>query len=306
MHEEDLRVQHQSARESAIYEKLKKGPEFWNDIPAAIQIQRESFVEEVRALVTPTENSRCYPLIVGKHGTGKTSLIQLAVDGVNKDGPKGIAYVDMPDQCTETTVVEVLQEALGWSPDPVIDSGQGNHNSSLSVGIFEANKFVATSVEEVLKYLSGVASKYRKKHKRVPVLIIDNVNRLVQDGQESILDLFQNYAKRGCDEGTVTVVFVSSEVPRRMMGKSIMLMVLFVNYYFAKLSAIERRSAWSRAGDIREIGDVSKEEALQYLELRNIEKEQAAQIHELVGGRMIHLKRIADTLKDGKSTLQGM
>jgi KaiC/GvpD/RAD55 family RecA-like ATPase len=185
----------------------------------------------VRTLVTPTENSRLYPLIIGEHGTGKTSLIQLAVDGVNKDGPKGIAYVDMPDKCnSEAKVVKVLQEALGWSPDPVIDSGEGNYSSPLPVGIFEANIFVATSVEEVLKYLSGVASKYRKKHKRVPVLIIDNVNRLVQDGQEWILDLFQNYAKRGCDEGTVTVVFVSSEgtVPRRMMGKSIMLMVLFI------------------------------------------------------------------------------
>jgi len=67
----------------------------------------------------------------------------------------------------------------------------------------------------------------------VPVLIIDNANRLVHDGQGKILDHFQNYAKRSSDEGTVTVVFVSSEgtVPHRMMGKSVMLMVLFVNYY---------------------------------------------------------------------------
>ena len=65
----------------------------------------------------------------------------------------------------------------------------------------------------------------------MPVLIIDNANRLVHDGQGKILDHFQNYAKRSSDEGTVTVVFVSSEVPRRMMGKSVMLMVLFVNYY---------------------------------------------------------------------------
>jgi hypothetical protein len=42
---------------------------------------------------------------------------------------------------------------------------------------------------------------------------------------------------------------------------------------------------------------VSKEEALQYLKLREIDKEQAAQIYELVGGRMIHLKSIADDIK---------
>ena len=42
---------------------------------------------------------------------------------------------------------------------------------------------------------------------------------------------------------------------------------------------------------------MSKEEALEYLKLREIDEEQAAQIHELVGGRMIHLKSIADDIK---------
>ena len=42
---------------------------------------------------------------------------------------------------------------------------------------------------------------------------------------------------------------------------------------------------------------MSNEEALQYLKLRKIDEEQAAQIHELVGGRMIHLKSAADDIK---------
>jgi hypothetical protein len=42
---------------------------------------------------------------------------------------------------------------------------------------------------------------------------------------------------------------------------------------------------------------VSKEEALQYLKLREIDEEQAAQIHELVGGRMIYIKSAADDIK---------
>jgi len=37
-----------------------------------------------------------------------------------------------------------------------------------------------------------------------------------------------------------------------------------------------------------------------YLEFRKIKKEQAAQIHELVGGRIIHLKCIADTITASK------
>ena len=70
---------------------------------------------------------------------------------------------------------------------------------------------------------SHVAIKYKQEYGKIPVLIIDNVNRLAEDNQK-ILDRFQDYAKYAADEGIVTVVFVSSEgrVPRRMKGKSIM------------------------------------------------------------------------------------
>jgi hypothetical protein len=57
--------------------------------------------------------------------------------------------------------------------------------------------------------------------------------------------------------------------------------------------------------DIIEIGDVSKEEAFEYLKFRKIDEKQAAQICELVGGRMIHLKFLADEIKRG-STFEGM
>jgi hypothetical protein len=42
---------------------------------------------------------------------------------------------------------------------------------------------------------------------------------------------------------------------------------------------------------------VSKDEALQYLKLRGIDGKLAADIYELVGGRMIHLKSIADDIE---------
>jgi hypothetical protein len=53
---------------------------------------------------------------------------------------------------------------------------------------------------------------------------------------------------------------------------------------------------------------MSKEEALQYLELRKINKVLAAQVYELVGGHIIHLKFIADKImgSGGSITLQGM
>jgi hypothetical protein len=92
--------------------------------------------------------------------------------------------------------------------------------------LLEANRFAAASLEEVLQVLSHLATKYEQEHKKVPVLIIDNANRLKD---QALLYHLQDYAKDTVDDGTVSVVFVSSEgrVPRHMSGKSIMFIVLF-------------------------------------------------------------------------------
>jgi len=50
---------------------------------------------------------------------------------------------------------------------------------------------------------------------------------------------------------------------------------------------------------------VSEDEALHYLKLRKIDDKQAIQIYQLVGGRMVHLTRLADQIEDG-NTLEGM
>jgi len=212
-------------------------------------------------LITPTEKKRLYHLIIGEHGTGKTSLIQLAIDSMDEDKPKGIAYVDLPLDCdSEIDIATALQKGLGWKPDPAIDSNK------------------PTLVRETLEIFSRVALEYRQKYKQVPVLIIDNINRLAE-GNQKFLDLLQDYAKFAADRKVATMVFVSSEghVPRRM----------------------RERSSWSRCGQIIEIGDMSKEEALQFLELRGLNKELITRSYELVGGRIIHLKDIADAIQLG-------
>ena len=56
------------------------------------------------------------------------------------------------------------------------------------------------------------------------------------------------------------------------------------------------RSSWSRHGDIIEIGDLTEQEALQYLKLWKFDDTQAGQIYGLVGGRMFHLKWAADRI----------
>ena len=189
-------------------------------------IRREALVENIRQLIIPAEEDGVYPVIVGEHGTGKTSLIKLTVDGMNE--PKGVVYVDVGnDQVDEADIAQVVRNAMGWSPDPLIDSKQRNYCSFLLV-LLKTNRFAAASLQEVLRVFSQFAIKYRQEYGRLPVLILNNVNKLELKHPE-LLNLFQDYAKRGADERIVTVIFVSSEgrVPRGMIRKSIMFLVLF-------------------------------------------------------------------------------
>jgi hypothetical protein len=80
---------------------------------------------------------------------------------------------------------------------------------------------------EVLTVFSNIATKYRQEYERIPVLIIDNADGLAQKHQR-VLDLFQDYAERTADNGTASVVFMSSEgrVSRRMKRKLIMFAVI--------------------------------------------------------------------------------
>jgi KaiC/GvpD/RAD55 family RecA-like ATPase len=214
---------HESSRESAIYDRLKKGPVFKKVVEHTIS--RKALVEDIRQLIMPVETEGFYSLIIGEHGTGKTSLMKLTVNGM--DEPKGVVYADMADdEADNVDIAQVMREAIGWSPDPVIDSSQRNCCSSLLV-LLKANRFAAASLHEFLRVFSRFAIKFQKEYRRLPVLIIDNVNKLDQK-YPGILNLFQDYAKRSADEGIVTVVFVSSEgVPRRMMRKSIVFLFLF-------------------------------------------------------------------------------
>ncbi len=110
-------------RESAIYNKLKKGPEFPEEMENSIL--RKALVDKVRTLITPTSSSCLYPFLVGELGTGKTSLIMLVVKDLKE--PKGIIYINMP-VVNESPIdlAEAIQMALGYKPDLVIDSDKRN------------------------------------------------------------------------------------------------------------------------------------------------------------------------------------
>ena len=91
----------------------------------------------------------------------------------------------------------------------------------------KTNRSAATTLFEVFRVFSRVALRYRDAHQAIPVLIVDNANKL----PELLLAQFQDFAKEASDSGIATVIFVSSEgrIPRYMRGTSILLKFISSN-----------------------------------------------------------------------------
>jgi hypothetical protein len=50
---------------------------------------------------------------------------------MDENEPKGVVYINIPPQCeSEGDVVKAMQKALGWSPDPLIDSKECKYSNS--------------------------------------------------------------------------------------------------------------------------------------------------------------------------------
>ena len=78
----------------------------------------------------------------------------------------------------------------------------------------------ALDLSDLWKAFFTAASRFRKEFGVIPVIIIDNANRLAIK-QPELLDMLQDHAKNATDSKSATFMFVSSEglVPRRMRGR---------------------------------------------------------------------------------------
>lgn len=161
----------------------------------------------MRSLLTPSSTGRPYPLVIGQLGVGKTTLVQLAVNALPT--PKGVIYVDIPmADASPAPFIKALQKSIGWSADPILDASRCM-SSSVMVIISEANGLAALDLSDLWNDFFTAASKFKEKFGVIPVIIIDNANRLAIK-QPDLLAMLQDHAKNASDNNSAIFMFVSS------------------------------------------------------------------------------------------------
>ena len=205
-------------------------------------VKRPDVETQLKEFFYPTpedDPDASYVLIVGEHGTGKSTAVRRVVR--EREGINGAIYVSVPDDISYFG--GVVASAVGM-PD---------------------TEPSATWVRASLA-IRGAAIKFYDKHKRPAVLIIDGVELFAEKNPEFLANL-QDFAKDRTDEGSLRMVFVSSDG--------------------SVLEQLKRRSAKSRMRKLPfEVGDISDKEAVEFLKRKGVEQEQAEEaVRDITGGR---------------------
>lgn len=217
--------------------------------------------KRVTKIVSGKNNGR-YFLLLGEKGVGKTGLI---LNAMNDVGHCGVVI------CEGHNNPEIFKLRLGRSlnfkyREDYIGALLGREAPERGSALLD--------VEKALNTMEKAAQLYYKQHGRSVVLVINNVQALAHD-QSPILELLQQRAEGWAAQQIATVVFVSDE---------------YIVYDLL-------RKEGNRMSVIK-VEDLTDEEAFRFLKRKRVERkeldEELKQVQLRVGGRLRHLKMIAD------------
>ncbi|CAB5378230.1 unnamed protein product [Rhizophagus irregularis] len=257
------------ALKMAFKQTCEKGIRPKIDISDDKLVSRPLVIERFKKILQPDKDHSYYHLVCGEYGIGKTTLVRIASNEVEC----GVLYVDIPANLSELD--KAFGKAINFAYERISVTRQWLRkiNSDDTPKLSECAK--------ALQIFRHASEMYKAKYDKPIVIVYDNVSHLVHKNPE-ILDILQDDAKHNADDRKYIAVFVCSEgsVPQRM----------------------ESRSAWSRAKTpVMEIGDLSEEESMEYL-IKNhkIKEVYAKKLFDLVRGRIIELKIVADDFLAGQ------
>eukprot|EP01128_Nolandella_sp_AFSM9_P005978 TRINITY_DN299_c0_g1_i1.p1 TRINITY_DN299_c0_g1~~TRINITY_DN299_c0_g1_i1.p1 ORF type:complete len:443 (+),score=106.59 TRINITY_DN299_c0_g1_i1:32-1330(+) len=229
--------------------------------------------EAILRTITSPHRGGFFNLVVGEHGTGKTTVVRRACQQTGA----GVVYTRVPELLPE--FAHNLAEAVNYDLDVHISFW-----NQIRSRFFASPKKQPTSqlgeVGTVCNAIAEAASLYEAKHKKPAVLVIDNLTKLAKSDVETFQYLVE-FAKYQADEHNLVVNFVASEgnTPQRLKEMS------------------ER----SRLQEIIEIGDLSHSESVHYLTGRDVDESVASSVVSFSGGRISLLKDAQQGLLQNES-----
>ncbi|CAG8628347.1 8774_t:CDS:2, partial [Gigaspora margarita] len=219
-------------------------------------VKRENLENALKKILQLPLNK--YFLILDEHRTGKTTLVQNTI--LNLQEPKGVVYFECPSNVKE--FAKNLSKHLDCELYPfklrdVIVQWITNSTRKEQDDHSEYPNWNLLSMQ-----LLNIAYYYMKEYKRPIVLILDQVDRIAKKDPE-FLEILQDFAKDCADRGPLVIIFIAT------------------------------RSAWSRAAIPFEVGDISDEEAIKFLQNSGIDQKNAeVSVKYLAGGRFTLLKEL--------------
>lgn len=222
-----------------------------------------------------------YFLLEGLHGSGKTTLLQMAMQSFNESStPHLYVWISY-----DGNVAKDLYRSL--KIQDYCDSTWVTIRSYIGIQTDVCRR--QEPLEYAIKVLKKVCSDIHDETGNPPLIIFDNTALILKEknGKGIISDL-QDMAKEAVDRGGyMKVLFLSSEssVP----------------------TILRSRSAKSRMRSTTYVGDISDEEAIEYITCmcNNASKELVTQVVHYFGGRFIHLRQAAaDVNTYGSAGLQ--
>jgi Cdc6-like AAA superfamily ATPase len=266
-------------------------------------IKRDSAVKLLKNQIIPTQKSLSqFGLVYGENGTSKTTTLRQ----VAQDAKKGVVFVkfEVTDQQIGQAIADPFgvrskYDALSWL-DPIAEA----------FGVLPKLSDPAQLLhDELMITINKGAEKYKEANDGVPpVLIIDNVDRLVKlpGGKEALIKLMI-WAKDCAVSGSfflcrsdLTWLYYCQDNNR--------MMIVFIASEGPTVDMMKNQSAASRMKWI-ELSDMTDAEASDFLKTnlkedcrQAFEKDEqatkvlAVTIHSVIGGRALLLASLANAL----------
>ena len=223
-------------------------PEKWSDADAKADVVRDAHLIDMQGLLRPRA-SNAYGIVVGEHGTGKSTLVRQAARSVAPGQANGVVCIDVDDV---PNFGMDLAATLGISGEDVSLEVAARRRLMMVTkeeSPFDLSTEPLTSWLRVRAPLDEAARLFFAKYQRPMTLVIDGADALAKE-QPLFLDRLQDYAKATADAGHLRVVFVSSDK--------------------TAIARMKPRASWTRSLVPLEVGDVSDADAVAFLVKRGL------------------------------------